>query len=313
MMQVLTIIMMLMGGLLFSSPLPASESGSGMTYRVYFLGGQSNMEGFGYSSELPAEWLGPVDKVRIFTGQMKEDNQPGGGVGSWQPLQPGFGTGFITDGETQTLSGRFGPELAFGKRLSDLMPGERIAIIKYARGGSALEQGASGFGTWAPDFEEGNGINQYDHALATIRTALSMADIDGDGKTDTLLPAGIIWMQGEADAYHSVESARSYRQNLKRMMDLLRAALRVDDLPVVIGLITDSGQAEDGSMMDYIEIVQQAQMDYSNSDRCATLVTETRNLGYIEDGWHYDTEGFLSLGARFADAVHTLEADCPPR
>jgi hypothetical protein len=313
MMRALTIIMMLMGGLLYLSPLPASESGAGATYRVYFLGGQSNMEGFGYTNELPAEWLGPVDKVRIFSGQMRADNQPGAGVGSWQPLQPGFGTGFITDGETQTLSGRFGPELAFGKRLSDLMPGERIAIIKYSRGGSALEQGASGFGTWAPDFEEGDGINQYDHALATIRNALSTADIDGDGKTDALLPAGIIWMQGEADAYHSMESASAYDANLKRMMDLLRAALRVDDLPVVIGLITDSGQAEDGSMMDYIEIVQQAQMEYTNRDRCATLVTETRNLGYIEDGWHYDTEGFLRLGARFADAVHALEADCPPR
>lgn len=310
--RALAMIMALTGALFSMSCIPASESGSGTTYQVYFLGGQSNMEGFGYTSELPAEWLGPVDNVRIFTGQMMEDNQAGGGVGSWQPLQPGFGTGFNTNGETRTLSDRFGPELAFGRRITSLRPSDRIAIIKYTRGGSSLQPGASGFGTWAPDFEEGNGINQYDHALATISHALAHTDIDGDGKADTLLPAGIIWMQGESDAHHSQESADAYAHNLARMMDLLRAALRVDDLPVVIGLITDSGQAEDGSMMDYIGTVQQAQRDFAAGDRCAELVTETRNLAYSDDGWHYDTEGFLRLGAQFAEAVHGLEADCPP-
>lgn len=297
---------------LLAAALPASESGSGTTYHLYFLGGQSNMEGFGYTAELPPGSAKPTDGVRIFTGQMVEDNHTGGGVGTWLPLQPGFGTGYSTDGHDYSLSARFGPELSFGRRLSELMPGDQIAIIKYSRGGSSLQPGASGFGTWAPDFDEGNGINQYDHALATIRHALSSPDIDGDGEADTLLPAGIIWMQGEADAYHSPQSANAYQGNLKRMMDLLRAALRVDDLPVVIGLITDSGQSEDGSMMDYIETVQQAQMDYANSDSCAALVTETRNLGYIEDGWHYDTEGFLRLGAGFADAAHALAAQCPP-
>lgn len=65
-------------------------------------------------------------------------------------------------------------------------------------------------------------------------------------------------------------------------------------------------------VMDYIEIVQQAQTDFSDRDDCAVPVTETRNLGYIEGGWHYDTEGFLHLGASLADAVHAPDADCPP-
>ena len=42
-------------------------------------------------------------------------------------------------------------------------------------------------------------------------------------------------MQGEADAQHSQESADAYLFNLKRLMNLFRAALRQDDLPVIIG------------------------------------------------------------------------------
>ena len=302
----LVLVLLLQGGMQAASAGPDTPA----EYKLYFLGGQSNMEGFGFTADLPADWSAVVDRAYIFTGQMGPDNQHGGGVGSWEALQAGHGTGFNTDGKTNTRSGRFGPELSFGKRLISLDPAAQIAIIKYSRGGSSLQAGASGFGTWEPDFEEGAGINQYDNALAAIRNALSQPDIDGDGKTDVLTPAGVIWMQGEADAYHSLESAEAYRHNLKRMMDLLRAALRADDLPVVIGRITDSGQDEDGLVMDHIEVVRQAQEDFASSDRCAALVTATEELGYIEDGWHYDSQGYLVLGAAFADAVRAMEADC---
>lgn len=294
-------------GLAVSGPAPAQEP---TEYSLYYLGGQSNMEGFGFNTELHADWPAEVGAVMIFTGRMAADNESGGGVGAWEVLRPGHGKGFITDGRTNTLSDRFGPELAFGRRLTQLRPGKPIAIIKYSRGGTSLQAGASGYGTWAPDFDDGPGLNQYDHALNTIRNALSAGDIDGDGRQDVLVPSGIVWMQGESDAYHSRESAEAYRHNLRRMMDLLRAALRADDLPVVIGRITDSGQDEDGLVMDYIEIVQRAQSDYAASDRCASLVSVTDDLGYLEDGWHYDSEGYLRLGAAFADAVHALEAAC---
>ena len=55
------------------------------------------------------------------------------------------------------------------------------------------------------------------------------SDIDGDGESDTLVPMAIIWMQGESDASASVEVAMRYEENLERLMDLIRAALRADD------------------------------------------------------------------------------------
>lgn len=286
----------------------ASES-DGTTYKLYYLGGQSNMEGFGFVEELPETAAITSQDVMIFTGQMALDNETHGGVGIWQPLQPGFGTGFKTDGKTNQMSDRFGPELLFGQTMADRSPGSKIAIIKYALGGSGLAQGV-GYGNWHPDFSDGAGANQYDHALKTMRSALRHSDIDGDGVADRLVPTGIVWMQGEADAFHSQAAADEYRANIERLMNLLRAAMRVDDLPVVIGKITDSGMSDDGTVMDYIETVQQAQQDFADDDVCAAYVTVTENLGYLDDGWHYNTEGFVRLGTAFGGAMSELESQC---
>ena len=279
-------------------------------YLLYYLGGQSNMDGYGFVSELTEDWVGTVDRVMIYQGQQGEDGKDGGGQGIWAPLQPGYGTGFTSDGITNSFSDRFGPELSFGKTMAGLKPGQRIAIIKYSRGGTALQEGASGYGDWEPDAETDGGINQYDHALATIRNALSQTDIDGDGVPDTLVPAGIVWMQGEADAYDNPVAARAYRDNLKRMMDLLRAALRHDDLPVAVGRITDSGRDEDGLLMDYSPVVQQAQADYAASDSCAALVVASEGMSWSDD-WHYGTQDYLRLGKALAEAVYALEKGCP--
>ena len=287
----------------------STPSESGSNYKLYFLGGQSNMEGYGTSNELPPTAQAPTEKAMIFVGQYALDNETHGGVGIWQPLQPGFGTGFTTDGVTITLSKNFGPELLFGQTMAKQSGDANIAIVKYALGGTGLAEGV-GYGSWYPDFSEGAGINQYDNALTTLRNALAHSDIDGDGRADRLVPSGIVWMQGEADAHHSQAAADEYRANLERLMGLLRAAMRVDDLPLAIGKITDSGMSEDGSVMDYIETVQEAQQDFVKSDSCAQYVTVTEELPYLADGWHYNTEGFVRLGTAFADAMIELEQRC---
>ena len=68
------------------------------TYDLYYLGGQSNMDGYGFVSELPEGWSGPVERVMIFQGNQGVDGEKAGGEGLWAPLQPGFGTGFARDG-----------------------------------------------------------------------------------------------------------------------------------------------------------------------------------------------------------------------
>lgn len=292
--------------LLILLPLVLKAQDNIETVRLFYLGGQSNMEGYGFVSELPEELNRKFDNVWIFTGNTAPDGNNDGGLGIWEKLQPGHGVGFKSDGKTNSLSDRFGIELSFAAKLQELYPGEKIALVKYYRGGTSIDSLAAGrFGCWEPDFKSKNGINQYDHFLTTLNNSLSVSDIDNDGYPERLIPSGIIWMQGESDAYFSEEIAGRYYDNLKRLMDLIRAALRTDDLPVVIGKISDSWNDKDGKVWDYGELVQWAQEKYARTDVKAAIVRETRYYKY-SDPWHYDSEGYIDLGKKFAEAVFRL-------
>ena len=292
--------------LVLSAGSGCDTSETGTTYNLYFLGGQSNMDGFGYVSELPAEIGGPVPGVRIFHGNPLPDDSSGGGVGLWTGLRPGHGTGFSSDGTENSYGVRFGVEQTFALRLRELAPESNVAIVKYSRGGTSIDaEAARDYGSWDSEYGDGSGVNQYDHFLTTVQNALAESDIDGDGEPDTLVPAGIVWMQGESDATQEA-TAQQYEANLKRLIDLVRAALRVDDLPVVIGRISDSGKDDGGQIWTYGSVVRQAQADFCTKDACAALVTSTDGYGY-SDKWHYDTAGYIDLGVHFADALYKLE------
>lgn len=91
-------------------------------FHVYYLGGQSNMDGYGYVNQLPDELNGPVDGVPVFHGNTSRDNQPVDGRGVWSTLQPGHGVGFSSDGKTNKYSGRFGVELTFARTITAQHP-----------------------------------------------------------------------------------------------------------------------------------------------------------------------------------------------
>ena len=265
------------------------------------------MDGYGYVSELPSDLVKEQD-VMIFHGNGVFDNQDNGGVGKWDKLQPGHGTGFKSDGKSNTLSERFGAELTFANAIQQQYPNKKIAIIKYAVGGTGLALN-TGYSNWYPNFTEGRGLNQYDFALETIKNAYAVSDINGDGMSDTLKPMGIIWMQGEADAHASEASANAYLTNLTTMMNLFRAALRVDDLPVVIGKITDSEMGEE-DIMPYIDRVHLAQQLFVESDNCATYMSNSDTYTYGDDPWHYTSESFIQMGKDFALSYKQIAQTC---
>ena len=287
----------------------ADTDEEGTTYKVYFLGGQSNMDGYGFNKDLPDELGGAVEDVRIFTGEDVEDGTEGGGEGIWAALSPGHGTFFTTDGEANTLSERFGPELTFGRAMAKSSDGKRIAIIKFSRGGTGLIHGVSGYGSWDPDYDEKNKRNLYDQALTAITYAMEVGDIDGDGKKDRLVPAGIVWMQGEADAFDNEDASANYDTNLARLMDLFRDALGDEALPVVIGRIKDSGDTASTRVMKFSPQVREAQARYAEKDSCAAMVTASDDFEFI-DGWHYRSEDYIALGEAFAEAMEKLQNTC---
>lgn len=276
------------------------------TFRLFFLGGQSNMEGHGLNSELPDSLSGTIENVWIFHGFPIGDENKKGGLGKWDNLKPGNGAGFSSDALSNKLSNKFGPELSFGKKLAQLYPGEKIAIIKYARGGSSIDSlAAREYGSWEIDYKGLGGINQFDYFLTAVNGALSIRDIDGNGIEDVLVPSGIIWMQGESDAVSTVDVAKNYYSNLKRLMDLMRAVFHDDELAVVIGKISDSGMDNNGKTWKYGELVQFAQEEYVRKDKKAVIVRDTQKYQY-SDPWHYNSEGYIDLGKKFAEAIYRL-------
>ncbi len=291
----------------YVSSVEADQDIENSTIRLFFLGGQSNMEGHGLNAELPDSLSATSENVWIYHGNPTADKDETGGLGLWEKLKPGHGAGFISDGGSNNLSRKFGPELSFGQRISELYPGEKIALVKYARGGSSIDaMAAREYGYWEMDYQGKAGVNQFDHFLKTVDGALATRDIDGDGIEDDLVPSGIIWMQGESDATLTEDIARRYYANLKRLMNLIRATFRDGDLAVVIGKISDSGLENNGKVWIYGELVQHAQEEYVRKDRNAAMVRNTRSLQY-SDPYHYDSRGYIDLGIMFAETVKQLD------
>ncbi|MBC5839078.1 sialate O-acetylesterase [Flavobacterium muglaense] len=277
--------------------------------RVFYLGGQSNMEGFGYVKELPAN-LNKINKnVFIYQGNPTVDNDDKGGLGKWDFLKPGHGTGFSSDGKENKLSDRFGIELSLAQKLQELYPNEKLAFIKYARNGSSIDSvGTTSFGAWEPDFTGGKGMNQYDYFLKTVNNAMAVKDINGDGIEDVLIPTGILWMQGESDADKTETIANQYYFNLKRLMDLMRASFRNNNLPIVIGKISDSGDDQDGKVWPFGELVQYAQEKFASKEPHVKIVRSTSSYDYT-DRYHYKSTGYIDLGKEFAKSIFLLNTE----
>lgn len=264
------------------------------------------MDGFGKIEELPDSLNMTFKNVWIFNGNPVEDGNERGGLGIWENLKPGHGNSFSSNGIKNYMSKKFGCELSFAKKIQNIYPNDKIAIIKYSRSGTSIDSlAARQFGSWDPDFKGMNGINQYDHFLKTIKNGLTSNDIDNNGIEDYFIPSGILWMQGESDASYTEEVANEYYKNLDRLMKLIQAALCKDNIPIVIGKISDSWKNKQGKIYKYGEIVQYAQEKYARDNKNVKIVRNTRYYKY-SDTWHYDSNGYIDLGIKFAESIQYL-------
>jgi hypothetical protein len=69
------------------------------------------------------------------------------------------------------------------------------------------------------------------------------------------------------------------------------------------GYYTDG---ENGKVLKWGEIVQDAQKEFAESDRNSVIVYPSADHGWL-DPWHYDSKTYLELGVRFADAIYRLQ------
>ncbi|HAC15932.1 MAG TPA: hypothetical protein DCE78_08320 [Bacteroidetes bacterium] len=280
-----------------------------MTYQVYILSGQSNMDGLGLVAELPGEYLVTQNDVPIYNPNRKNDQEQLEDLGFWESLNPGHGSGYSTDGTQSFFSDKFGVELSFAKKMQELNPNANIALYKYAKGGASIHPDAAGdWGSFHPDYEVGNGLNQWDHFEYHYRRAMKIKDVNGDGVDDVLVPAGLLWLQGESDASYTQEIAETYEQNLKYLIQRVRELTGNPALPVVIARISESNLSEnspDGVVLRYGEIVIAAQEKIANDDPNVSIIYPPDTIGWL-DPWHYDTQTYLDLGISFAESMTKL-------
>lgn len=91
-------------------------------------------------------------------------------------------------------------------------------------------------------------------------------------------------------------------------MQLIRKALGDKNLPIVIGRISDSGNDSSRIVWEYGDILLKAQHQFAEDDPNAAIVTSTDSYNY-SDPWHYDSNGFIDLGARFAITLDSLREE----
>jgi len=253
---------------------------------VFLLSGQSNMTGYSARvSDLTEDQKKSVDNVMIY---MDADGDAAKKK-KWLPLGTGFGA----------TASNIGPELSFGRALSDSMPGKKIALIKDAVGGTYLSK----TGGWLPpSSNNGTGGTLYKNMMTAIDAAMKSIGSAFDSTLYTPRWAGFVWLQGENDALDKT-SADAYEKNLTNLIKDIREKVKVADLPVILPLIAVQ------SIWPYNSTVRAA--DVAVKQKLTNIDTlDTKD--FPSDGIHFKAQGYWSIGLLAARRWTALHYDYGP-
>ncbi len=201
-----------------NSNAPKSSSTQNPPIKVYILAGQSNAVGYNHIKELHdyktflKEDTCKLSNVIFWPGS----NARPGFENRWTKLQPGVSD---ISADEPYKHGSFGPEIGFALTLQKLQPGEKIAIIKYAEGGTgiarsqdytdyipALKNFDDKGRNWYPSSEGKDSGLLYANLINNIKNALT--ELKNRGLNYEV--AGFLWMQGEHEAGISKKMAGDY-------------------------------------------------------------------------------------------------------
>jgi len=244
-------------------------------YEVFIVAGQSNCDGRGAATALtgPLEkWAKPQDDV-IIAYSCSKLRGPVLGSDGFKPLQPGWSVAPGKNKPKAVPSGTFGPEVSFGRDMADNLKGKKVALIKYAEGGTSLQK------DWNPEVKD----RLYPAFLDFTRKSLK--ELKEKGHTYTI--RGMIWHQGESDASLT---AAEYQKMLTEFIARVRADLETPDLPFGIGEVIDNGKR------DSILAAQRA----TAKDVKGAFLVLAEKLKSSDGGTHFDAASQIELGQRFA-------------
>lgn len=172
---------------------------------------------------------------------------------------------------------RFGPELAFAASMRRELD-RPIGIIHHARGGSNLAE------DWNPEVAD----SLYQGLKEKVLNAQSAAKIK---------IVGMIWMQGENDSRDEAMSA-AYGENLKNFIQRARADFKSPYMIFIAGRVNP--RYPDGNWRQrfaFTPVVREAQENLQ-IERYGWI--DCDDIPKVADNLHYDTNGLIKLGRRFA-------------
>lgn len=244
-------------------------------YEVFLVAGQSNCDGRGRAADLTgplAKWAQPQNDVLIAYSCSKLRG-PVLDSGGFQPLQPGWSVAPGKGRPAKLPSGTFGPEVSFGRGMADRLKDKKVALIKYAEGGTSLAK------DWNPEVKDRLYPAFLDH------TRKSLKALKDKGHTATI--RGMIWHQGESDA---TLSSNEYRKLLTAFIARVRTDLDAPDLAFGIGEVFDNGKR------DTIRTAQKATAEQVKG----VFFVPADGLKTSDMGTHFDAASQIELGERFA-------------
>ena len=243
--------------------------------RIVLVGGQSNADGRAVISELPTSPVNlqlPQNDVDLF--YMFE-----GGTPTLTTLRPGL-----------TETSQFGPDIMLGRRLADLYKNEtgtRVAIIRYANGGTNLKTQWKGGGD-ATTTGDGSEYVIFQQTVTQGLAALAAAYPSATRELQSM-----VWLQGESDAVSG--SSNVYQANLAAFIADVRATYGAS-LPFVIARLSSKQTALTAS---YLNEVRAAQDAVAAADP-RTAVFASDSFGIKSDNLHFDGSAQQAIGSGFA-------------
>jgi hypothetical protein len=275
---------------------------------LVILSGQSNAVGFdAVASELVRD--GRDDDVLFWwrCGDPPPDRYDSTSGLNWTSLQPQpKGVPLARDsgeagevsfglkrqyGNFASVTGGFGPEFGFVRRLREIQPQRRIAILKVAFSGTGMRT------DWNKE-DLGDGGACYRALVSEIKHSIAAAK----QKEIEFRPRAFLWVQGESDA--NAIDAPNYAKALASMIDGLRVELGAPHLPALIGVNVQYGNGKN----QFMPLVVEAQKSIAANDsvRCRYVDTAGAQT-LLPSRTHFSTDGTLEVGRRFADALLDFE------
>ena len=256
---------------------------AGETLPVLVFAGQSNANGFGMPSQLPAA-------LRQAQPNVLFNNAYVNSAPAWAPLapptEPGSRYQFGNQYNLDYADGACGPELTAGRGISAAMGGKPVALVKYSLGATSLAV------DWNPDHPQGWKL----YPAMVVAVNASVAALRAQHPDKNVQLAGFFWMQGESDT-----DGPAYLTNLTNFIARVRQDFGSPNLPFIIGQL--------GAMWTG-NAISQAQAAVATPGRPSyvhdTRLVSTADLPVIFDNMHFNTEGVQKLGDRYAAAYEML-------